>query len=136
MDTPGVSGSSGSKQKTPLPDAFQKLDVEQFLKLLITELQNQDPLSPADNQQLLQQIGEIKNIAASNKLTETLEAVQLNDSVSSAAGLIGKHVSGLDDAGDRVDGKVDKVSISDGQPRVLVGSKSVRMANISEVRSD
>lgn len=136
MDTPAVSGSSGSKPQTPLPDAFQNLDVEQFLKLLITELQNQDPLSPTDNQQLLQQIGEIKNIAASNKLSETLEAVQLNQSVSSAAGLIGKRISGLDDAGNRVEGQVDKVSISDGQPRVLVGTNSVRMSNISEVRSE
>ncbi len=139
MATSGI-GSTGSGQdaakSATATDAFQRLDVEQFLKLLITELQNQDPLQPADNQQLLTQLSQIKDIAASNKLNETLESLSLGENVSSAAGLIGKQIQGLDDAGSSVVGRVEKVSIREGQPRLIIGSQSVSLKNVAEVLSD
>jgi flagellar basal-body rod modification protein FlgD len=129
----GTNKTSNKSSSTTNTDAFQKLDVEQFLKLLITELQNQDPLQPADNQQLLTQLSQIKDIAASNKLTETLDSLSLGESISSASGLIGKQITGLDDTGSNVSGVVSKVTVNGGQPRLLVGSQSVSLKNVAEV---
>ncbi len=139
MATNGIQGTGGSgqtnstkKSDTP-PDRFQELGVEQFLKLLISELQNQDPLNPTDNQQLLEQISSLKDISTSNKLTETLDSLSLEQNLASASNLLGRQISALDDKGNTVRGKVDKVSVRDGSATLIVGDKQIRLKNISEI---
>lgn len=112
---------------------MQELDVEQFLKLMIAELQNQDPLNPMDNAQMIQQMGEIRSIAATDKLSTTLETVQLGQALASASSLIGKNISGLSDKSAQVNGKVDRVSVVDGVPKLHIGSDVVSLSNIREI---
>ena len=48
------------------------LDTKRFLDLLITQLLNQDPLNPLENSEIMEQVTQMRNIEASNQLTETL----------------------------------------------------------------
>lgn len=105
-------------------DAFAELDAQAFLDLLIAELQNQDPLDPADNDQLLNQIFQLRQIESDNALTETLESVLLGQNVSSATNLIGADVVALSDAGQRLEGNVRSVSINDGDPELEIAVES------------
>lgn len=121
-------------------DAFSSLKIEDFLKLMTTELQNQDPLNPTDNSQLLQQLSQMQSITASNNLTSTLNSVLLGTNLSSGAALIGKGVSGLTDKGDTVVGNVDSVSMKGGKAYLNVidqkDGKTVRelaMSNVKQV---
>ena len=50
-----------------------------FLKLMITELQQQDPLNPMDNKDMLNQIAQIRAVGASDQLTKTLNSVLLGN---------------------------------------------------------
>ncbi len=90
---------------------LQDVDVNQFLDLLIAELRNQDPLDPMDNSEMAQQIGQIREIAATDKLSSTLSAVSTGQSLTTASGLIGKEVEALSEEGEPVRGIVDKVSV-------------------------
>lgn len=68
---------------------------ERFLTLLITQLQNQDPLSPMDNEQITSQVAQLSTVTGINQLNQTLLALsgQLDVSQSmQAAGLIGKEI--------------------------------------------
>lgn len=68
---------------------------ERFLTLLITQLQNQDPLNPMDNDQITSQVAQLSTVTGINQLNETLLALsgQLDVSQSmQAAGLIGKEI--------------------------------------------
>ncbi len=68
---------------------------ERFLTLLITQLQNQDPLSPMDNDQITSQVAQLSTVTGINQLNETLLALsgQLDVSQSmQAANLIGKEI--------------------------------------------
>ena len=125
------NGSSAAGHVTT--DALQSLDVNDFLKLMISELQNQDPLNPMDNSQLLQQISQMREIAATGDMTSTLQAVLLGQNVSSGSALIGKEVSALTDAGDTVTGTVDKVNIAGGDVTLQIGDNSVRLSNVSAI---
>ena len=118
-----VSSTSSSTTSTTAADvtssgydAFNDVGIEEFLQLMTTELQNQDPLNPMDNAQMLEQIGQIREIASNDSLTNTLEAVMLGQNVSTASGMIGETVEALDDEGTRFTGKVTKVTIADGVP--------------------
>lgn len=68
---------------------------ERFLTLLITQLQNQDPLNPMDNDQITSQVAQLSTVTGINQLNQTLLALsgQLDVSQSmQAAGLIGKEI--------------------------------------------
>lgn len=118
--------ASKTVDRSKLPsqaDAFSSLKIEDFLKLMTTELQNQDPLNPTDNSQLLQQLSQMQSITASNNLTSTLNSVLLGTNLSSGASLIGKGVSGLSDKGDSIVGTVDSVSMKEGKAFLNVVDK-------------
>jgi flagellar basal-body rod modification protein FlgD len=131
MNIPSIGSGSSSTQATN--DALNNLQMDDFLQLMITELQNQDPLSPMDNAQLLQQISQIREIAASSSMTETLQAVLFGQSISNASSLIGKEVKALNDAGDPITGGVEKVAIAEGEVKVYVGDHVVSLNNVSEI---
>jgi flagellar hook assembly protein FlgD len=92
--------------------------MEDFLKLMIAELQNQDPLNPMDNSELVGQISQMREITATDKMTETLDTVLLGQNISSATNLIGAEIDAISDDQQKVSGVVERVSVSDGQPKL------------------
>ena len=44
------------------PNAFSELTSEEFVKIMFTELSNQDPLKPSDSSALLQQMSNLRSI--------------------------------------------------------------------------
>jgi flagellar basal-body rod modification protein FlgD len=129
--TGGVTGQQG--QQTTTGDAFSKLDTSSFLQMLVAELQNQDPMNPMDNTQILQQVSQIKTIASDEKLTESIDAMQLQQNVTTANGMLGRTISGLSDDNKNISGKVDAVSISDGTAKLHIGDDTVSLNNVSEI---
>ncbi|MBI4741940.1 MAG: flagellar hook assembly protein FlgD [Betaproteobacteria bacterium] len=68
---------------------------DRFLKLLVTQLKNQDPLNPMDNAQVTTQLAQINTVTGIDKLNSTLGTLlgAYSDSQAmQAAGLIGKTV--------------------------------------------
>lgn len=68
---------------------------DRFLKLLVTQLKNQDPLNPMDNAQMTSQLAQMSTVSGIEKLNSTLSTL-VNDLGTSqsmqAAGMIGKNV--------------------------------------------
>jgi flagellar basal-body rod modification protein FlgD len=130
-----IGGTTGANtvDRSKLPtqsDKFSSIGLEQFITLMVTELQNQDPLNPMDNAQLLDQLSNMQSISSTKKLTETLDAVMLGQNLSNAGGLIGKVVNGLTDTGDEVTGTVDKATLAGNIPYLNIGDKSIRISNV------
>lgn len=68
---------------------------DRFLTLLVTQLQNQDPLNPMDNAEVTSQIAQLSTVNGIQQLNNTLLALsgQMDMSQSlQAAGLIGKDI--------------------------------------------
>jgi flagellar basal-body rod modification protein FlgD len=108
--------STTENQTFGAASALNEVDLDDFLNLMIAELQNQDPLNPLDNADLLAQISQIREVGATEQLTSTLNAVLLGQNITSATNLIGADVVALNDNGQRVSGNVKVVTITDGQP--------------------
>jgi flagellar basal-body rod modification protein FlgD len=69
---------------------------ERFLKLLVTQMQNQDPLSPMDNAQLTSQLAQINTVNGIEKLNTTVEGLNtqfVQMQAVTAAGLVGHNVT-------------------------------------------
>jgi flagellar basal-body rod modification protein FlgD len=119
--------------------AYNELDIDQFLKLLISELQNQDPLDPMENSEMVQQIGQIREIGATDQLTRTLTNLSSSQELVTASGLIGRSVNGLADDSSRVEGVVDRITVETNEEnqrsvKVHVGEKTMDIKNIREIQ--
>ena len=95
--------------------ALDRVQIEDFLDLMIAELQNQDPLEPLDNAQLLAQISQIREIGSTDQLTQTLQAVLRGQHVVTASRLLGQTIEGLSADGEKVRGTVERVSVDDDE---------------------
>lgn len=114
-----------------------------FLTLLITQLRNQDPTNPMDNNQMTSQLAQIQTVSGIEKLNDSTKILsgQLNDTKAmNAVNLIGhtvlvpgnKLIVGQDEdektltspIGFELDGPADKVTITIKDPTGRVVSTS------------
>ncbi len=74
---------------------------EDFFKLLVTELKQQDPLQPSKTSDMIGQVSQIRSIELSTQLTTALSALTRQQHTAGASELIGKYVTAKvkDDAG-------------------------------------
>ncbi len=85
-----ANGSSSSTAKNSVSEAENR-----FLKLLTTQLKNQDPLNPLDNAQMTSQLAQISTVSGIEKLNATLQTLLDGMSVSQTtltANLVGHAV--------------------------------------------
>lgn len=126
-----------SNQLTPnSSDAINDLDLDVFLKLMIKELRNQDPLNPLDNKDMLAQISQIREVGATDKLTQTLDSVLLGQNIASATNLIGADITALSDDNENVSGVVSRVSIDKGSPKLHVELPTLAEASSNDGEVD
>lgn len=119
LPTSSTSNSASAKSKSST-DAINDIDLSTFLTLMIKELQNQDPLNPLDNKDMLAQISQIREVGATDKLTQTLDSVLLGQNISSATNLIGADISAISDDGQSITGVVERVSVEKGSPKLHI----------------
>ncbi len=56
----------------PAPSAYATLDQGDFLRLLLVQIQQQDPLEPVDNKDMLAQMAQFSTLAGSTEANATL----------------------------------------------------------------
>ena len=94
--TPVIDTSASALSALSGSSATKKDDgSERFLKLLVTQMQNQDPLNPMDNAQVTSQIAQINTVTGIEKLNQTVQALSgqmLQNQALQGAGLVGRNV--------------------------------------------
>jgi flagellar basal-body rod modification protein FlgD len=127
----GTSPSGAATVKNPK----SQMKTEDFIRMMVTQLQNQDPLEPAKNEQLLAQMSQIGQLQSQESLTSTLKDLVLQNNLGSAGNLIGKYVKGVDEnTGDDATGKVKSVKVIKGEVMLeLDGGETMKMAKVSEI---
>lgn len=92
---PFAAINAATKSGTSASVSTAEESQNRFLKLLVTQLRNQDPLNPMDNAQMTSQLAQMSTVSGIEKLNTTLNS--LVDSVGNsqsmqAAEMIGKNV--------------------------------------------
>ncbi len=80
---------------------------DRFLTLLVTQMQNQDPLNPMENAQVTTQLAQLSTVTGIDKLNETLASLSqsmMGNQSLQAAGMIGRNVMLEGDQVDLVNG--------------------------------
>ncbi|PUU94675.1 MULTISPECIES: flagellar hook assembly protein FlgD [Halanaerobium] len=111
------------------------LGQDAFFKLLITQLQNQDPLNPMEDRQFISQMAEFSSLEKTEKLYSLLEKKLSSNQVIDNSNLIGKEIT-ADVEGIELSGIVSAVkSSSDKILAVLKNGSEIEINNITQVKN-
>lgn len=132
--------TSGTKSKN---------DSNMFLKLMLQQLQNQDPTQPTDNTEWLSQLAQYSSLEQMTQmnqgLTDCMSYVKAmysdmvaNSEITQTLSLIGKEVTVKDpddETGKKsISGTVSEASFEDGTGKVKIDGKYYSIANIIAVK--
>lgn len=112
---------------------FAGLTAEDFLKMLVVELQNQDPSEPMKNEDLLNQLTAMQSLQSNSELSDSLSQVTANLQLSTGSSFIGKQITGKTAAGNDVTGIVDRAFLVEGKTSVGIGAHEIPLKNIASV---
>ncbi len=127
------SASTGNSTQSTGQNGFAALTSQDFLKMLITELKNQDPTQPVSNSELLQQLSQMQALQSNVELKSTLDNFASNEQIASGASFLGKVVSGTDANSNQVSGVADQVFMQNGTLMIGIGSSAISVANVTGV---
>jgi flagellar basal-body rod modification protein FlgD len=111
----------------------QTLGENQFLQLLMTQLQNQDPMSPMDNTQFIAQMAQFSSLEQMTNLVQATKAMNANNEVAQSVALIGHNVTYTNADGSIGSGVVSEVDVSSGTVQLKVGDTSIDPSTIHTV---
>lgn len=126
IDAIGIVGS----EATQVPSNAQ-LGQEDFMRILLSQLQFQDPLKPVDNQEFVAQLAQFTGLEINRQQSEKTDQLLSMQSVQQAVTLIGKRVemqTAL--AGGSSTGSVTAVSFRTGEPRLTVTANSIPVTDV------
>lgn len=126
-------------------------DSNMFLKLMLQQLQNQDPTQPTDNTEWLAQLAQYSSLEQMTQMNSGLtdcmnyisamyNDMSTNSEITQTLSLIGKEVT-IKDPKDstgltKITGKVEEASFEEGSGQVKVGDNYYSIANIISVRDE
>ncbi|HXG45989.1 MAG TPA: flagellar hook capping FlgD N-terminal domain-containing protein [Methylomirabilota bacterium] len=101
------------------------LGQDDFLKLLVAQMTQQDPLNPKADIDFIGQMAQFSSLEQARSLQNGMSVLQAN-------ALLGRTVS-LEDDGLLVVGVVDSVHMKEGTPQLIVGGQSYTLAQVREI---
>jgi flagellar basal-body rod modification protein FlgD len=129
--TTGTSVTNGTTQiKKPgeTSDVFG-LGRDDFFKLFLAQLKNQDPTKPVDDKEFIAQLAQFTMIDTLKALEKTSAGTQL----AQASSLIGKSVTGTGVDGTVVSGVVESLLQDADGIALIVGGKAIRPESVAVV---
>ena len=130
MSVSATSGTTGTTATGATPatttDKNKELGKDDFLKLLVAQLQSQDPLNPMDDTEFISQMAQFTSLEQMKNVSNAVQITQ-------ATAYIGKQVTWDDDKGVQQTGVVKSVRIASGEPKIVVGDQSLALDKITSV---
>ncbi|HET7863053.1 MAG TPA: flagellar hook capping FlgD N-terminal domain-containing protein [Burkholderiaceae bacterium] len=130
----------GAVASTPSSStAASSVSLQDFVRILVSQLNNQDPLKPMDNQEFVTQLAQFTSLEQSRQLNQNLEALLSVQSTTQSVGLIGRTVDVQAGSG-LASGQVIQLDFSAGEPRLTVRTAAgevltgLRVSQIQTVR--
>lgn len=112
------------------------LGKDDFLKLLIGQMKNQDPLNPTDSSQYMSQMTQFSILEQTTNLAQSQSATAANEYDSQAVALIGKTVTYTKADLSTATGVVEKVTYSPNGPTLTVaGIDGIDPVTVTEVKA-
>ncbi len=128
MTIGSVSSTAGTQASS--------LGMEDFLKVLLTQLTYQDPLKPMDNQEFMAQMAQFTSLQQTQELNDKMSTLIANQAALQSVGLIGRTVDFTTGTGATLSGNVTSLSLAGDTPSLTVtttGGATIANVSLSQI---
>ncbi len=145
MSTTAISPTTAKSVASTIPSnpaAFtltrtpkQVLDSDDFMKLLSTQMSNQDPMKPMEDTAFIAQMASFSSLNQMNQMTKDFSALRIDQARSAANGYLGRQVTmtTLNTDGTNVTGKVTAVDNSGSEPALVINGTAYPLTGILRI---
>jgi flagellar basal-body rod modification protein FlgD len=120
-----------NKALTQGKTAKQELDKDDFLKILVTQLQHQDPTSPMQDKEFIAQMAQFSSLEQMTNMSSGFQKLSGLLASSEATGYLGKNVE-IRDGENLVTGLVERIVRGDA-PLIGVGGRFYDLSQVESV---
>lgn len=133
-----LARSQALKNPSAVKQSNDRLGKDDFLKILISQMKNQDPLEPMKDKEFIAQMAQFSSVEqmtnmASSQASMLNEIKMLRASLGAMSSMIGKQVYWLDENAQMQNGVVKAVSVKDGNTNLMVNGKPVPLEKVELV---
>jgi len=109
------------------------LGKDDFLKLLVAQLRNQDPLQPLADREFVAQLAQFSALEQMQNVSQAVAELARRQEAAAAFALVGRRVRVQAEDGSTVEGVVASVRREDGAFRLLVDGRAYSLDQLLEV---
>lgn len=109
------------------------LGKDDFMKLLVTQLQHQDPLNPMDDREFISQMAQLSSLEATNNLAKTIQTVSNSQQQMQALQMVGHNIQYTDSTGALKQGQVSAALLDPSGTSLMVGTTAVPLSSVQAV---
>jgi flagellar basal-body rod modification protein FlgD len=134
MATVNPVGTTTTTASASAKNPTTAIDKDTFLKLLVAQLQHQDPMQPSDSSQWTAQMAQFSTVEQLTNLAQNSADAAKASQVNQAVSLLGRTVTYDDKEGLATTGKVERVDLSDGVATLTIdGQTGISPSALHEV---
>ncbi len=130
----GLAAHQGTSETVERTDRGASMGQDSFLRLLMAQMQHQDPSSPTDSAQMMTQLAQFSSVESLTKLNKQLAGLGASQEFSGAVALLGKTVTYEGAEGATRTGTVAGVETGRDGPVLRVGTDRLATSQVREVR--
>jgi len=119
----GTTSTTAADYNTALSSA-SSLSQTDFLSLMVSQLKNQDPMSPMDTKDMVSEMSNLTSVTTMTGMSTSMNNLTLAQGLSGGTMMIGTNVTGTDDKGNSVSGKVQTVTVDKAKVYLNVGDSA------------
>jgi len=127
--------------KAEAPEAVERVPVKmlgqnEFLKLLVTQMRNQDPMQPVSDTEFIAQMAQFSSLEQTKTMSADITKLRQGNDFLQATNLLGKEVRlHLGDM-EFTKGIVTDLNVKDGEARIIVGEKTYTLDQVTSVSGE
>lgn len=130
--TSGVNSAASTANTTGSGTTSNStISTDDFLKILVAEMSNQDPTNPMDDTAVVAQMAQFNTLEQMTDMNKSINSLL----VTQASNLIGKSVTATVD-GNAITGTVDSITVANSVPYAIIGEKSVPVSSIATISNE
>jgi len=127
--------------KAEAPEAVERVPVKmlgqnEFLKLLVTQMQNQDPMKPVSDTEFIAQMAQFSSLEQTKMMSADITKLRQGNDFLQATNLLGKEVRLNLGNMEFTKGIVTDLNVKDGEARIIVGDKTYTLDQVTSVSGE
>lgn len=119
--TNGIANNELKKTETKTTKANDALGKDEFLQLLVKQMQYQDPLDPQENSEYVAQLAQFSSLEQMTNLNTTMNSSQANS-------LVGRFIGWTDDKNNAYTGTVTSIKYTNGEAKLIINNSGTEVA--------